>query len=425
MTASIPVAEACSCSDFRASRRKFLAGMGAGVGGAMVTNLIGDAFQQVAFGATAASPNIVVVLSLRGGADGLSMVVPHGDSGYEWARPRISVPKESLIARDTMFGLHPQFAPLQKMWDAGQFAAVHAVGLPAPNRSHFTAMEVVEDADPGSAERCGWINRLVGLSGASDPAEGVQMGGAVVPTSLYGPAPVLGLNSLSDIMLPGTASEAVPHRRSLDQVWGTARGSLGQGVRSALDVTDHLGFLAQTAPKPQNGANYPTGNLGDALLNTATIIRAQIGTRVVTIDYGSWDMHVNLGTVQGGAMQAMVGELAQALSAFFTDLGTLGNRVTVVTISEFGRRVEENGDLGLDHGYGNCMLLLGGGVKGGYHAGWWPGLGSGKLIDGDLAVGRDYRSVFADVLASRLPDISIPQVFPGFTPESIGAMTRA
>jgi uncharacterized protein (DUF1501 family) len=414
--------DACGCADFSTSRRRLLAGLGATAGAAMVSGLVGDAFQQVAFGATAANPNVLVVLSLRGGADGLSMVVPHGDPGYTAHRRRIAVPTGSLIARDDQFGLHPGFKPLEGMWKQGRLAAVNAVGLPTPNRSHFSAMEVVEDADPGSSERRGWINRMVGLQGGNNPAQAVQMGGSLVPTSLYGSAPVMGLRQLSDLLLTGDPREERAHRASLQAVWGNVGGALGQGARGALTVTRDLKSLAKTEPRAKNGATYPQGSLGDALRNTATMIRGRVGARVVTIDYGSWDMHANLGTVDYGPMQSMVDELARALNAFFVDLGALGDHVTVVTMSEFGRRVEENGAMGLDHGYGNCMLLLGAGVQGGRYHGRWPGLGSSRLVDGDLAVTTDHRSVITEVLRTRMPEVSIPTVFPGFKPEAVGAM---
>ena len=413
--------DACSCSDFETSRRRFLAGLGAATGTAIVGGLVGDAFQQVGFGATAANPNVIVVLSLRGGADGLSMVVPHSDPGYTRNRDRTAIPASTLLARDSHFGLHPGFAPLAPMWRAGTFAAVNAVGMRTPNRSHFSAMEKVEDADPGSAERRGWINRMVGLQGGTSPVQAVQMGGSLIPTSLYGSAPVMGLRELPDLLLTGDPREEQTHRESLNTVWAGVSGSLGQGARGALQVTRELRSLGNTVPAPANGARYPDGDLGAALKSTATMIRAQVGARVVTIDYGSWDMHANLGTVEYGPMQSMISELAGGLAAFFTDLGALGANVTVVTMSEFGRRVKENGAMGLDHGYGNCMLLLGAGVRGGRYHGDWPGLGD-ALVDGDLAVTRDHRSVIAEVLRSRVPEVSIPAVFPDFTPEKIDTM---
>lgn len=422
MTMNLSPSHGCECADFTTSRRRFLAGLGAATGSAVVGGLVGDAYQQVAFGATGASPNVVVVLSLRGGADGLSLVVPHGDSAYGRQRSRIAVPTSTLLARDSAFGLHPGFKPLEAMWQRGEFAAVNAVGMPTPNRSHFSAMEKVEDADPGSSERRGWINRMVGLQGGSSPVQAVQMGGSLIPTSLYGSSPVMGLRQLADLLLTGDPREERTHRDSLNTVWQGVGGSLGQGARGALQVTEDLRSLGNTVPAPANGASYPVGDLGDALKSTATMIRAQVGARVVTIDYGSWDMHANLGTVEWGPMQSMVDELAKALAAFFTDLGALGAAVTVVTMSEFGRRVQENGAMGLDHGYGSCMLLLGGGVRGGRYHGTWPGLDAGRLVDGDLAVTTDSRSVIAEVLRSRMGDVSIPEVFPDFTPTTVGAM---
>ena len=412
----------CGCDDFSASRRRFLAGATAAAGAGVLSSVMGDAFRQVAFGAITVNSNVVVVLSLRGGADGLSMVVPHGDPAYASARPRIAIPTSALLGSDAMFGLHPAFAPLESMWRDGTFGAVHAVGLPQPNRSHFAAMEVLEDSDAGSPERRGWINRLVGVTASTNPGQAVQMGNSMLPTALYGPAPVLGLRGLKDVALSGNSEELPQHRRSLDKVWGSVPGPLGRGARAALTTTDQLGRLGTITPRPQNGARYPTGDLGGSLLETAELIRAGVGTRVVTIDYGSWDMHTSLGTLAYGRMRSNVDELSRALQAFFVDLGSLAQRVTVVTVSEFGRRVAENGDVGLDHGYGNCMLLLGAGVRGGQVHANWPGLGREKLVDGDLQVTRDHRSVFIEVLRSRFPEVNLSTVFPSFTPEPIGSM---
>jgi uncharacterized protein (DUF1501 family) len=418
-----PTNDGCSCPDFRVSRRRFLGGLTATAGALAVTSVFGDAYRQVSYGASGTNGNVLVVLSLRGGADGLSMVVPYGDTGYAAARPRIAVPSGKLIETNGMFGLHPKFKPLQAMWRAGTFGAVHAIGLPQPNRSHFTAMEAIEDADPGSTARLGWINRMVGLTAGANPAEAVQLGSAIVPTSLFGSAPVMGLEHLTDLKLGGGTTEQVRHRESLTKAWANTRGAIGTGARSALRTTDQIGRLATIIPKPHNGAVYPEGSLGDVLLDTATLIRAKVGARVVTIDYGSWDMHVDVGTLDWGWMAKRVDELARALAAFFKDLGLLGQQVTLVTLSEFGRRVAENGNWGLDHGYGNCMLLLGAGVRGSQVHGQWPGLARADLIDGDLAVTRDYRSVLAAVLRARFPDIDVSKVFPNFQPESINVMT--
>src|SRR5918998_2908778 len=178
-----------SCDDFVVSRRRFLAGTTALLGGVAVSGMVGDIFTQTAYGAPGS--NTLVMLSLRGGSDGLSLIVPHGDAAYAAARPTIAVPTGSLLAKDSLFGLHPELKPLEGMWKAGKFGAEHAAGLPSPNRSHFSAMEQVEDADPGSSARIGWLNRLIGRDGTGSPLEAIQFGGGVPVTAVSGPEPVL------------------------------------------------------------------------------------------------------------------------------------------------------------------------------------------------------------------------------------------
>lgn len=427
MTSDATDPSPCGCPEFRSSRRSFLRGLGGALGSVVVSGVIGDVFSQTAFGATT-SGNVLVVLSLRGGSDGLSMVVPHGDPGYAAARSTLAVPSGSLLVPDAMFGLHPKFAPLVPMWQQGRFGAVHAVGLPQPNRSHFSAMEAVEDADPGSAERRGWINRMVGLVGDGGPDEAMQIGSSLPPTALIGPAPTMAVQQLSDITLPGDSNPAfqAAQRRAMESLWLGRRGPMARAVDATLTTTVELADLAADAGPPQNGADYPASYLAQALRQTAKLVRARLGTSVVTLDFGDWDHHVDLGTLEWGLMQRNVGQMAGALAAFFTDLGPLADTVTVVTISEFGRRVGENGS-GLDHGYGNCMLLLGGGVRGGqvHVHNSWPGLAGSELVEGDLGVTADYRSVLAEVIESRFPDTSLASIFPGFVRETLGTMQTA
>lgn len=411
-----------ACAEFASSRRAFLRGLGAAAGAGMMTTMAGGVFRQVAFGATG-NGNVLVVLSLRGGADGLSLVVPHGDRDYYTARPRIGVPSAALICKDAKFGLHPALAPLAPMWHGGRLAAVHAVGLPAPNRSHFAALEAVEDADPGSDTRRGWLNRLVGLDADVSTMEAAHIGSPIVPASLYGSAPALAVRKLDDVWLAGAQVGDGPARRrsSLNAVWNGVDTRLARGARSAISTVDAFAPVRNEPSGARNGAVYPQGPFGEALADTARLIRAGVGTQMVTVDCGEWDMHTALGTLEWGSMLTRVAELARGMAAFFTDLGTLGSRVTVVTISEFGRRVAENANFGLDHGYANVMLLAGAGVRGGQVYGQWPGLSRADLVDGDLAVTRDYRSVLSEVLRSRF-NANISKVFPGFQPEPIGAM---
>jgi uncharacterized protein (DUF1501 family) len=415
--------ETCGCPEFSATRRSFLKGLTLAAGAGVVTSISGQAFRQVAFSAVGSASNVLVVLSLRGGADGLSLVVPHGDSRYALLRPKLAIPPGALLVKDAMFGLHPQFKPLEPMWKAGTMAAVHAVGLPTPNRSHFAAMEQVEDADPGSPERRGWLNRLIGLDTERSALEAVHVGSPMVPGSLYGPEPVLALGRLKHMAVAGRNDPLGRARReaSLHAAWDTAGGVLGQGARSALATARTFTSINNDPGAPANGAVYPSGDLGTSLAESARLIRADVGAEVITVDSGNWDMHAGLGTPDAGQMYKMVKDLASSMAAFFTDLGTLGSRVTVVTVTEFGRRIAENASEGLDHGYGNVMLLAGAGVNGGRVHGRWPGLSQSALVDGDLQVTRDYRSVLTEVLRTRL-NVDTSKVFPGFAPETIGAM---
>jgi len=197
-------------------------------------------------------------------------------------------------------------------------------------------------------------------------------------------------------------------------------------VRSALATVKQPSPIAQQTVVPQNGAVYPRAfpavDLSDALKDTAHLIRANVGTEVISIDYGSWDMHSNYGRPGSGEMHSMIAGFAAELNAFMTDLGTLRSNVTVVTISEFGRRVEENGNQGLDHGWGNMMLVAGAGVKGGQYYGNWPGLASGNLLDGDLKVTTDYRNVLGEIVTSRFPGRLATDVSPNLTYRPLGIM---
>lgn len=403
------------------SRRGFLRGALAIGGAATVTAVHGTAFTQTAFAQTATADRVLVVLSLRGAADGLSLVVPHADPAYYRARPSIAVPADRLLARDGMFGLHPSLAPLLPLWNAGRMAAVHATGLAAPNRSHFSAMEEIEDADPGSRERVGWLNRLLEQVGTGSSVDAIQFGSGVTATQLAGPRAVLTASGVEGVQLsgPSGSSQRAAKRSALTRLWADATTPLASGLDAALDAIDTFAPVRATSTTPANGASYPDDDLGKALHAAARTIRADVGAEVITVDHGSWDHHTWIGTPDSGNLTRRASELAKAVAAFFTDLGALGDRVTLVTISEFGRRVKENANQGLDHGYGNVMFLLGAGVRGGQYYGRWPGLG--ETTDADLLVTTDYRSVLSEVVGSVF-DATPGQVFPGFTPETIGAM---
>jgi len=423
----LPATRSCGCPDYdearlALSRRAFLGGtVLAGGAIALGPGLSGSGPRAYAVtnrtATRLASPlgSVLVLLSLRGAADGLSLVVPHGDPAYYAARPRIGIPHTALLAPDAMFGLHPALAPLLPMWNAGSLAAVHATGMATPNRSHFAAMEAIEDAAPGSSERNGWLNRLLGELPGASPLQGTAMGNQV-PTSLFGANPAFVVGRVDQAKVAGTDEDG---RRllALKHAW-KGNGRMGQAVRDAISGAETFG-AARDLPAGTPATAYPNSDLGKALSDVSRIVRSGVGAEVITVDQGDWDMHTDLGTLEWGDMLRNAGDLAGSIAAFFADLGPVADRVTLVTLSEFGRRVKENDDYGTDHGFGNVMFVAGAGVKGGRYYGSWPGLANS--LDADLLVTTDYRSVLTEVVTRRF-GVSVAQVFPGFAPQAVGVM---
>jgi uncharacterized protein (DUF1501 family) len=420
-TSTTPRTAGDCCPEFTAMSRRSLLRGALALGGA--STVVGSAVVSASASSIVPASSVLVILSLRGAADGLSLVVPHGDPVYYDARPRIAIPKASLLAQDAFFGLHPRLAPLVPLWNAGSLAAVHATGLPAPNRSHFSAMEELEDADPGSSARVGWLNRLAGTRDHQSPLQAVGVVSGPPPTELVGPVPLMTVGSLGDLEVAGDdQNDTNPpgkRRRSLETLWGTEPSVLGVAMRSAMQATTDFTPVLSTV---DNTASYGDSDLGRALSEVARVIRGNVGVEVLTVDQGDWDMHTGLGTLEWGQMIDNAANLATALAAFFGDLGDQAGKVTLVALSEFGRRVVENDNYGLDHGYGNVMLVAGAGVNGGKYYGTWPGLTNS--LDADLTVTTDYRSVLAEVVSSRFGS-STASVFPGFTPQTLGVMQSA
>ena len=408
--------DADCCPEFAAmSRRGVLRGALA-LGGASF--MVGSATVSASASSPSPASSVLVVLSLRGGADGLSLVVPYADPGYYSARPTIAVPQNQLLAgtTDGRFGLHPKLAPLLPMWSAGRLAVVHATGLTTANRSHFSAMEEVEDAHPGSSARVGWLNRLVGAGSDGSPLQGVGIVNGTPPTELSGPVPLMTIGSLDNATIAADdqwdTDPGGKRLRSLHTLWDHDRSPMGTAVRSTLQATRDL---TPAVAQVDNTASYGGSNLGKALAAAARIIRGNVGTEVITVDQGDWDMHVDLGDLTNGRMLGNADDLATSLAAFFGDLGDQADKVTLVTISEFGRRVLENGNRGLDHGWGNVMFVAGQGVNGGayYVTEWMPLIDD---LEADLHVTTDYRHVLAEIVAARFPTAPRSTVFPGLAP---------
>ena len=411
--------DACSCEDFSVTRRSLLKS-GAVLGGGMaVTQMFGEAMMQSSFAGTTGG-NTMVVISLRGGIDGLGVVVPHGDAGYATNRPNTKVATSELLCKDAMFGLHPKMAALQPLWNAGELAAIQAVGLSVANRSHFSAIEAVEDAAPGTSIRTGWVNRMIGQAnpGTHSTFDAVQLGMNFPTAALTGDSPILATSDLKNLQVSGLSSDYTNQRYgSLATAWAGAGGPLASGANEAVSISKGAGKTLSTMA--DTSASYPSiwnaSPFSDPLKQAAKMIRADLGTDVIAIDAGSWDLHTNYGTTAWGGMQSSIEGLSQSLAAFFNDLGSRRSKVTVVTISEFGRRVAENGSQGFDHGWGNMMLVAGAGVRGGQYYGSWPGLGPSQIADGDLKVTTDYRTVLGEVITKRFPNRSLATTFPGFS----------
>ena len=263
---------------------------------------------------------------MRGAADGLSLVVPHNDRVYYKARPTIAVPRGSLLAKDNTFGLHPALRPLLPMWKAGKLGAVHATGMRIPNRSHFAAMELVEDADPGSAARVGWLNRLVGELPGVSPVRGLSAGARARRRPRSRTPTGRGRHLPRAVQVAGADPREDPRgvrRRSLGTTWAPEATELGAGARSALAAsTELLPSLLQ----PDIGTTYPTSDLGQALAAVSRVLKADTGTSLVTVDQGDWDHHAGVGTVTYGRMLNNTSDLAASIAAFFADLGSVGRQ---------------------------------------------------------------------------------------------------
>jgi uncharacterized protein (DUF1501 family) len=377
---------------------------------------------RAAFAGPGYTGDTLVVVSLRGGFDGLSAIAPIGDPDYYRARPAIALPKSQVIAGDGTFGLHPALAPLLPQWQAGKLAAVHAVGQTNPTRSHFAAMEAMENAAPGTPIRTGWLDRMLGGTGATGQLAGISLGHARPARLFAGPAPAVSMASIDKFTLAGDSAKR-PIAAALSRMYADAP-ALQAAAALAADTSLHATATLRAAGY-QPAATYPDSDLGAALRDVARLIKTGSGLAAAAVDCGDWDMHDALGTaVKGERMHDNLTDLASALAAFAADLGPAGMAsTTVLTISEFGRRVAENASRGADHGHGNAMLLLGGAVRGGRVYTAWPGLSPAALLDGDLAVTTDYRAVIGELLQKRCGFGALDGVFPGVKPSTFGVAT--
>ncbi len=376
---------------------------------------------------TATHPKILIALFQRGAVDGLTMIVPHGDRDYYGSRSSIAVARpaagaaETTVDLDGFFGLHPAMASLKPVWDDKRLAIVHACGSPDTTRSHFDAQDYMESGTPGvKSTQDGWLARGLQALRATPPSpfRAVAMG-SQLPRALRGDVGAVAMGTVADFDVKQDMGRmgggSVNARRGFESLYE-------QGVRDILHGTgretfDAVKMLKSANPQrfaPDNGAQYPRGRLGESLKQIAQLIKADVGLEVAFADMGGWDTHANQGNEKGQLAQRLT-EFSEGLAALYRDLGDRMADVVILTMSEFGRTVRENGNRGTDHGHATAMLVLGGPVRGGRMAGTWPGLAPEQLYEGrDLAVTTDFRNLFAEVAVRHLGVTATAPLFPGF-----------
>jgi len=397
------------------TRRVFLRNSALAVVG---TSAIPSFLTRAAFGSaeTGSRPKRLVVIFQRGAADGLNIVVPHGEAAYYAMRPSINIPRKDVLDLDGFFGLHPSLVALQPLWKERHLAIVHAAGSPDPTRSHFDAQDFMESGTPGmKATSDGWLNRA--LHSLPTPANksafrAIALGPAL-PRILSGPERAVAINNINEFGVGGRAAN--PIANTFEAMYNRSSDSVLHGTgEETFDAVKMLKAADPAKYKPANGANYPNGRFGDSLRQLAQLIKANLGVQVAFADIGGWDHHVNEGSTQG-QIANVLRDFGQSLAAFWTDLGDLGEDTVVVTMSEFGRTARENGNRGTDHGHANVMFVMGGPVKGGRVYGQWPGLGQSQLYEGrDLALTTDFRQVIGEAVAHHMGNENLGNVFPGY-----------
>lgn len=419
------------CKEYsRLSRRNFL-GLSAG---AFATAMVPAWVPRVAMAdSESSSRDVLVSLFLRGGADSLTLCVPHGDDAYYDLRPTLAVPQpdssaaDKAIDLDGFFGLPPSLQPLVEPWQDGKLTIVHACGLPDTTRSHFDAMHMMEVGQeaPPSSLFTGWLGRHLQAT-APTLEEGFLRAfgiGAGLQRTLVGGPKTLPIGDLETFGLAGDPGTFDARRAALEAMYSTATGPLSSAALTTFSTIELLEEIDFDSYQPAGGAVYPQGEFGTALRSTAALIKAEVGVEAIAIDLGGWDTHEFQGPLEG-QMSFLMANLGEGLAAFHKDLFTGGkDNVLVVAMSEFGRNARENGSAGTDHGHGGAMLVLGGSVNGGQVISQWPGLAPELLYEGqDLQITVDYRDILTEILTECLDNPDFRTVFPdtSYVPKDYG-----
>jgi uncharacterized protein (DUF1501 family) len=368
---------------------------------------------------------ILVAIFQRGAADGLNVVVPHGEKAYYELRPTIAIPRptddpakraDAAIDLDGFFGLHPSLAPLKPLYDQKHLAIVDAAGSPDPTRSHFDAQDYMESGTPGmKATQDGWMNRaLPKVEGKYSPVRAVALG-QTLPRTMRGAQPAIALQSIESFQVRNADAA-----RQFESMYASAKDPLIQAAgKETFEAMAMLQSIQRQGYTPAPGAEYPRGRLAQSLQQIAQLIKSDVGVEMAFADIGGWDHHTN----EPNQLANLLREFSGALTAFWKDMGDRMQDIVVVTMSEFGRTAHENGNRGTDHGHANSMFVMGGDVKGGKVYGKWPGLEREQLYEGrDLALTTDFRDLLGELVARHIGTRAVTSVFPGYDPKFVGLL---
>ena len=365
----------------------------------------------------AANKKKLVVIFQRGACDGLNVVVPYTEKNYYSMRPTIAIQPNEVIDLNGFFGLHPQMAAFKPLYDQGHLAIVHAVGSPDPSRSHFDAQDYMESGTPGvKVTPDGWLNRALQtepLTGKPTAFRAVALG-TDVPRTLQGKVPAIAVANLADFSVAGKGPQTSSISNAFQAMYDESTDAVLHGTgEETFEAVKMLKAADPAKYQPAAGVSYPNTAFGNSMKQIAQLLKANLGVEAAFSDIGGWDTHQNQGGANGQLANRLK-EFSETIAAFWQDMGSDQENITLVTMSEFGRTARQNGTGGTDHGHANVMFVLGGAVKGGKIYGKWPGVADEQLNEGrDLKVTTDFRNVLGEAayktLGSRQLDVVFPQ----------------